>query len=134
MKYGKNDVTRKLKKTSAKSEKITNKLLLYCIKLALVMVAFVFVLGVSLGYGVFKGIIDSAPEINVASIEPSGFATMVYDSEGNLLYQNDDYSSLNSRITYTLEAGKTYTVKVTRHNGGHIYGEECIVVFVRGDA
>ena len=30
-----------------------------------------------------KGIIDSAPEINVASIEPSGFATMVYDSEGN---------------------------------------------------
>ena len=84
MKYGKNDVTRKLKKTSAKSEKITNKLLLYCIKLALVMVAFVFVLGVSLGYGVFKGIIDSAPEINVASIEPSGFATMVYDSEGNL--------------------------------------------------
>ena len=84
MKYGKNDVTRKLKKTTAKSEKVTNKLLLYCIKLALVMVAFVFVLGVSLGYGVFKGIIDSAPEINVASIEPSGFATMVYDSEGNL--------------------------------------------------
>ena len=84
MKYGKNDVTRKLKKTTAKSEKVTNKLLLYCIKLALVMAAFVFVLGVSLGYGVFKGIIDSAPEINVASIEPSGFATMVYDSEGNL--------------------------------------------------
>ena len=37
-----------------------------------------------MGYGVFKGIIDSAPEIDVASIEPSGFATMVYDSEGNL--------------------------------------------------
>ncbi len=84
MKYGKNDVTRKLKKTTAKSEKVTNKLLLYCVKLLLVMVAFVFVLGVSLGYGVFKGIIDSAPEIDVASIEPSGFATMVYDSEGNL--------------------------------------------------
>ena len=48
------------------------------------MIAFVGVLGVSLGYGVFKGIIDSAPEIDVASIEPSGFATMVYDSEGNL--------------------------------------------------
>ena len=49
MKYGKNEVTRRLKKTTAKSEKVTNKLLLYCIKLALVMVAFVFVLGGSLG-------------------------------------------------------------------------------------
>ena len=58
----------------------------------------------------------------------------LYDSEGNLLYQNDDYSGWNSRITYTLEAGKTYTVKVKRHSGEHIYGEECIVVFVRGDA
>lgn len=84
MKYGKNEVTRKLKKTSSNTEKVTNKLLLYCIKLLLVMIAFVGVLGVSLGYGVFKGIIDSAPEIDVASIEPSGFATMVYDSEGNL--------------------------------------------------
>ena len=28
-----------------------------------------------------KGIIDSAPEIDVASIEPSGYATMVYDRE-----------------------------------------------------
>ena len=84
MKYGKNEVTRKLKKTSSNAEKVTNKLLLYCVKLLLVMIAFVGILGVSLGYGVFKGIIDSAPEIDVASIEPSGFATMVYDSEGNL--------------------------------------------------
>ena len=38
----------------------------------------------SLGYGIFKGIIDAAPEIDVASIEPSGYATMVYDSKGNL--------------------------------------------------
>lgn len=84
MKYGKNDVTRKLKKTTAKGEKAANKIFLYCVKIVLVLILFVCVLGVSLGYGVFKGIIDSAPEIDVASIEPSGFATMVYDSEGNL--------------------------------------------------
>lgn len=84
MNYGKKEVTRKLKKTSSGTDKITNKLLLLFAKLVLVMIAFVFVLAVSLGYGVFKGIIDSAPEIDVASIEPSGFVTMVYDSEGNL--------------------------------------------------
>lgn len=83
MKYGKNEVTRKLKKTTSKADKIANKILLLAIKFLLVIVAFVCVFSVSLGYGVFKGIIDSAPEIDVASIEPSGFATMVYDSEGN---------------------------------------------------
>lgn len=83
MKYGKNEVTRKLKKTTSKADKIANKFLLLAIKFLLVIAAFVCVFSVSLGYGVFKGIIDSAPEIDVASIEPSGFATMVYDSEGN---------------------------------------------------
>ena len=84
MNYGKNEVTRKLRKSRSKTEKVANKLILLLIKLLFVLLAFLFVLGVSLGYGVFKGIIDSAPEIDVASIEPSGFATMVYDSEGNL--------------------------------------------------
>ncbi len=83
MNYGKQEVTRKLKKTGSKTDKVTNKLILLCVKLLLVMIALVCVLGASLGYGVFRGIIDSAPEIDVASIEPSGFATMVYDSEGN---------------------------------------------------
>lgn len=84
MNYGKNEVTRKLKKTNSKAEKVTNKLVLMFVKLVLVMVLFFIVVGISLGYGVLKGVIDSAPEIDIASIEPSGFATMVYDSQGNL--------------------------------------------------
>ena len=77
MNYGKNEVTRKLRKSRSKTEKVANKLILLLIKLLFVLLAFLFVLSVSLGYGVFKGIIDSAPEIDVASIERSGFATMV---------------------------------------------------------
>lgn len=84
MNYGKNEVTQKLKKTTSKSDKITNKLILMLFKFFLVLFLFTAVIGISLGYGVFKGIIDSAPEIDVASIEPSGYATMIYDSEGNL--------------------------------------------------
>ena len=84
MNYGKNEIARKLKKSTSKSEKLTSKLIVFLLKIILVMVIFAFVLGISLGYGIFKGIIDSAPEIDVASIEPSGFATMVYDSKGNL--------------------------------------------------
>lgn len=84
MNYGKREVTRKLRKTSSKAEKIASKMILLFAKIALVLCSFCLVLAVSLGYGVFKGVIDSAPEIDVASIEPSGFATMVYDSKGNL--------------------------------------------------
>lgn len=84
MNYGKNEVARKLRKTNSKTDKITSKLVLLFVKIILVLFIFVIVLAVSLGYGVFKGVIDAAPEIDVASIEPSGFATMVYDSKGNL--------------------------------------------------
>lgn len=84
MNYGKDEVSRKLRQTNSKAEKITAKLVLLFMKIILVFCALCIILGISLGYGVLKGIIDAAPEIDVASIEPSGFATMVYDSEGNL--------------------------------------------------
>lgn len=84
MNYGKREVTRKLRKTNSKAEKIASKMILLFAKITLILCCFCLVLAVSLGYGVFKGVIDSAPEIDVASIEPSGFATMVYDSKGNL--------------------------------------------------
>ena len=50
MKYGKNEVTRKLKKTTSKADKITNKFLLLMVKSLLIMIAFVCVFGISLGY------------------------------------------------------------------------------------
>ena len=84
MNYGKLRVERKLRQTNYKVRKITSKMILICVKVFFVMVLLCFVVGASLGYGVLKGVIDSAPEIDVASIEPSGFATMVYDSKGNL--------------------------------------------------
>lgn len=84
MNYGKNEVVRKLQKSSSKAQKVTSKLVLWLVKLVLVLFTVGIILSVSLGYGIFKGIIDAAPEIDVASIEPSGYATMVYDSKGNL--------------------------------------------------
>lgn len=84
MNYGKNEVARKLQKSSSKAQKVTSKLVLWLVKLVLILFTVGIILSVSLGYGIFKGIIDAAPEIDVASIEPSGYATMVYDSKGNL--------------------------------------------------
>ena len=84
MNYGKNEVARKLQRSSSKAQKVASKLVLWLVKLVLVLFTVGIILSASLGYGIFKGIIDAAPEIDVASIEPSGYATMVYDSKGNL--------------------------------------------------
>ena len=84
MNYGKNEVEKTLRKTNSRSQKITSHLVLLLTKIILILVLFAAVLGISFGYGIFKGVIDAAPEIDVASIEPSGYATMVYDSKGNL--------------------------------------------------
>lgn len=84
MNYGKNEVARKLQRSSSKAQKVASKLVLWLVKLVLVLFTVGIIPSVSLGYGIFKGIIDAAPEIDVASIEPSGYATMVYDSKGNL--------------------------------------------------
>ena len=84
MNYGKNEVEKTLRKTNSRSQKITSHLVLLLTKIILILVLFATVLGISFGYGIFKGVIDAAPEIDVASIEPSGYATMVYDSKGNL--------------------------------------------------
>lgn len=40
--------------------------------------------GAAVGVGMIKDIIDQAPPISLAGIRPSGFATRIYDSQGNL--------------------------------------------------
>ena len=84
MNYGKNEVARKLQRSSSKTQKVASKLVLWLVKLVLGLFTVGIILSSGPGYGIFKGIIDAAPEIDVASIEPSGYATMVYDSKGNL--------------------------------------------------
>ncbi len=84
MDFSKNSVHTKLRKSNSFGDKFSSKIILLSVKLFVILMIVCVVGGVSLGWGIFKGIIDEAPEIDIASIEPSGFATMVYDSQGNL--------------------------------------------------
>ena len=84
MNYGKQATDKKLKAASSSARKYKNKFILGFFKTFFIFVCVFGVIGVSMGIGMFKGIIDSAPEINIESIVPQGFATTVYDSAGNL--------------------------------------------------
>ena len=74
MNYGKNEVARKLQRSSSKAQKVASKLVLWLVKLVLVLFTVGIILSVSLGYGIFKGIIELRRRSTVASIEPSGYA------------------------------------------------------------
>lgn len=84
MNYGKQATEKKLKTTSSNTKKYKNKFLLGLFKTFFIFICVFGVIGVSVGIGMFKGIIDSAPEINMDSIVPQGFATTVYNSAGDL--------------------------------------------------
>lgn len=57
--------------------------MLAVLNLSLLAVISIGVIGASMGIGIFKGVIDTAPSIGNIDVTPSGFSTFVYDLEGN---------------------------------------------------
>ncbi len=84
MNYGKNATLKKIKAANSNAEKYTSRIFLTIFKTCFVLCLFIALVIASTGVGMFMGIIDSAPDINVESIVPIGYATTVYDSAGNL--------------------------------------------------
>lgn len=83
MNYGKNGVRSKQRALHSKSAKWGKKFALTFFNVMLTGIIVAGVLGVSVGFGVFRGIIDTSPEIGNIDVQPSGFSTFVYDIEGN---------------------------------------------------
>lgn len=84
MNYGKEATEKKIDLIYSKKKKYTTRVLLTFFKTFLILCLFAVLVTSSIGIGIFMGIIDSAPELNVDSIVPVGYATTVYDSAGNL--------------------------------------------------
>lgn len=82
MNYGRQAMKRRKKKVNAKGTKVCNKIGINLLRLALVAVIFLAVVGVSTGLGVWKGIVDSAPDISAMDVTPTGYQTAVYAADG----------------------------------------------------
>lgn len=82
MKFGMKQVTGKRLALNSNSRKITTKSLVWLLKAFLLLLVFSTVTIGFAGVGMIKGIIDNAPPIDDISITPSGFYTIVYDSDG----------------------------------------------------
>ena len=83
MNYGKKGVRDKQKTLHSKSAKWGRKFALTFFNVILIVIIAAGILGISAGFGVFRGIIDTAPEIGNINVQPTGFSTFVYDIDGN---------------------------------------------------
>ena len=84
MNYGKNATKRRVQHYNSKSSKICHAIFLFFCKAVLLCAIVACVVGISAGIGVFKGIIDSAPDISKINITPTDLYTTV-------LYSDDTY-------------------------------------------
>ncbi len=84
MNYGTHETERRLDSLYSKSGKYTSKLFFHLFKALFVALLFLAVVTCSVGVGMIKGIIDNAPSVDLLNIQPTRFATTVYDADGNL--------------------------------------------------
>ena len=81
MNYGRKSTSAKEKELLSKSTMIRKKFTVIFAKMLLVCFVALIVIGGCAGYGIYKGIIDSAPE-NIDAT-PTGYLSTVLDIEGN---------------------------------------------------
>ena len=84
MNYGRNETKRKIKAAGSRKKKYANKMFLTFFKTAFVLALFLVVTGFSAGIGMFKGILDNAPDFNPESFAPSGYFSTIYNSAGEV--------------------------------------------------
>lgn len=93
MNYGKKGVRAKQRALNSKTKKWERKFGITVIKLLLAALIGIGICGISAGFGAYRGILVSTPNIRLSDVVASGQATVVFDCEGNEI---DQYVSSNS--------------------------------------
>lgn len=83
MNYGKKGASEKYRSAVSTSAKVYKKTFVMGFKAIVLGVIALAVIGICAGFGIFQGIIKSAPDISHVDVSPTGYSTMVYDSQGN---------------------------------------------------
>lgn len=83
MNYGKKGTARKQKELTSKGTMVRKKFTVIFCKTLLVCFFAIAIIGVCAGFGVLKGIIDSAPDIKTIDATPAGSLSVVLDTDGN---------------------------------------------------
>ncbi len=83
MNFGRKGIRDQQQELLSGTKKWGKKISLISFELILILFIGLGVIGVSAGIGVFRGVIDTAPDIGNIDVTPTGYSTFVYDTEGN---------------------------------------------------
>ncbi len=129
MNYSMKGVRKKQQALNSKEMKVKKMGKVFFLKAFCVCAVTVIILGACIGIGMFKGILNSAPDISTLDVVPDGYATVVYDCEGHEMTKLVAENSNRSYVTMdkipqdmadafvALEDERFYD-----HNGIDIYG------------
>jgi penicillin-binding protein 1A len=85
MNYGKKTASKKRDALISSTSMIGKRAHVSFIRVLFLFLITLCVMAVCIGVGAFKGIIDNAPDVEDVDIMPLGYATFLYDDEGNQL-------------------------------------------------
>jgi penicillin-binding protein 1A len=83
MKYGKKATSKKRTALISRSSMMGKRAHVSFIRVLFLSLIAVCIMTVCLGVGAFKGVIDNAPDVDEIDIMPLGYATFLYDDNGN---------------------------------------------------
>ena len=83
MNYGKKSSKKRQAELTSKGIMYRKKMRVVFCKVLLICCFALAIIGGSLGFGVYKGILDSAPSIDDIDATPTGYLTTVLDNQGN---------------------------------------------------
>lgn len=84
MNYGENEIKKKIKKLTSSKSKILNRVYLYSSVFLAVVILATLLTAAFCAAGVIRGLIDSAPVLDEIELMPTGYATTIYDVDGNV--------------------------------------------------
>lgn len=90
----------KQRKLVSKSQRNKRKILVNIFKVFLVLIITVIIAGAGAAFGMMKGILDNAPDIDSINIVPKGFKSVIYDADGNIQREISTVDSNREYVFY----------------------------------
>lgn len=84
MHYGEQQINKKIKKLASSRNKVLNRIYMYSTIFFVILFISAFLVVISCALGALRGLVDSAPILAETELMPSGYATTIYDTDGNI--------------------------------------------------
>lgn len=84
MNYSKKSTAAKQKQLTSSNRRMISKMRVMTFRIIIVLFVTVVACGIMAGFGILRGIIDTAPNIDSIDVSPEGYSTKIYDAQGNI--------------------------------------------------